>query len=114
MTDWQKLAEEAVKETRENVRSYIGEVPLGETWAIVYGLTRDTRGTAFWNYYRTKRSLENLYQGDIIEERFRHALLGHIDHLLIRMLDGDGRVTKIGKDVLRRKLLREAKARDRI
>lgn len=97
MSDYQKLAEEAVKETAElKDFGYHGEVDLGKTWAITFSMNRDSGLLEQSNYKTIKDDLEKRFPKDVSDERFNHWAVGWIDHLLVRMLDKRGKVTKAG------------------
>lgn len=95
--DYQKLAEEAVKETAGlKDFSYSGEVDLGGTWAITFSVNRDSGILEQSNYATIKGDLEKRFPKDVSDERFNHWAVGWVDHLLVRMLDKQGKVTKAG------------------
>lgn len=100
-TDYQAEAEEVVKETA-NLKdfSYRGEVDLGRTWAITFSKHRDSELLQQSNFDTVKADLEKRFPRDVRDERFDHWAVGWIDHLLVRMLDRNGKVTKAGKAVI--------------
>lgn len=100
-TDYQAEAEEAVKDTA-NLKdfSYRGEVDLGRTWAITFSKHRDSGLLQQANFDTVKADLEKRFPKDVSNEQFSHWAVGWIDHLLVRMLDRKGKVTKAGKAAL--------------
>lgn len=100
-TDYQAEAEQAVKDTANLQNfSYRGEVDLGRTWAITFSKHRDSGLLQQSNFDTVKADLEKRFPKDVSDERFDHWAVGWIDHLLVRMLDKKGKVTKAGKAAL--------------
>jgi len=100
-TDYQAEAEEVVEETSKLKNfSYRGEADLGRTWAITFSVHRDSELLQQSNFAVVKADLEKRFPKDVSDERFSHWAVGWIDHLLVRMLDRNGKVTKAGKAVL--------------
>jgi len=100
-TDYQAEAEQVVQETAGlKDFSYRGEVDLGRTWAITFSKHRDSGLLEQSNYDTVKGDLKKKFPKDVSDERFNHWAVGWIDHLLVRMLDSKGKVTKAGKAVL--------------
>lgn len=100
-TDYQSGAETAVRETAGlKDFSYHGEVDLGNTWAITFSKNRDSGLIDQSNYDAIKADLEKRFPKDVSDERFSHFAVGWVDHLLVRMLDKNGKVTKAGKAAL--------------
>lgn len=77
MPDYQKLAEEAVKETA-GLRdfAYTGEVDLGRTWAITFSVNRDSDLLGQSNYQTIKDGLEKQFPKDVSDERFNNWAVG--------------------------------------
>jgi len=102
--DYQVEAEEAVKDTAKlrfsRDFSYRGEVDLGQTWAITFSKNRDSGLLEQSNYDTVKADLEKKFPDDVSDERFNHFAVGWVDHLLVRMLDSNGKVTQAGKAAL--------------
>lgn len=97
MPDYQKLAEEAVKEAAQLTDfRYRGEVDLGRTWAITFSVNRNSDLLGQSNYKTIKEDLEERFPRDVSDEHFSHWVVGWVDHLLVRMLDKKGKVTKAG------------------
>ncbi len=95
--EYQKLAEEAVKESADIPDfAYTGEVDLGVTWATTFSQNRDSDLLEQSNYEAVKKDLEKRFPKDVSDERFSHWAVGWVDHLLVRMLDKKGKVTKAG------------------
>jgi len=95
--DYQKQAEEAVKGAAGlKDFSYTGEVDLGRTWAMTFSVNRDSGLLEQSNYKTIKGDLEERFPKDVSDERFNHWAVGWVDHLLVRMLDKKGKVTKAG------------------
>lgn len=99
-TDYQSEAEQAVKESAKLMASkdfsYRGELPLGYTWAITVSQNRDSGLREQSNYSAIKEDLEKRFPDDVSDRRFSHWAVGWVDHLLVRMLDKKGKVTKAG------------------
>jgi hypothetical protein len=99
-TDYQSEAEKAVKEAAElrfsKDFSYHGEADLGQTWAMTFSQNRDSGLMEQSNYAAVKEDLEKRFPRDVSDERFNHFAVGWVDHLLVRMLDKNGKVTKAG------------------
>jgi hypothetical protein len=95
--DFQELAEKAVKESAELTDfAYTGDVDLGKTWAMTFSKSRDSNLMEVSNYESIKKDLEKRFPKDVSDERFSHWAVGWIDHLLVRMLDKRGKITKAG------------------
>lgn len=95
--DYQKEAEQAVKEAAQLTDfSYRGDKDLGRTWAITFSKSRDSGILEQANYDAVKGDLEKQFPMDVSDERFTHFAVGWVDHLLVRMLDKHGKVTKAG------------------
>lgn len=99
-SSYQQEAEAAIKESNPGDFIYAGEKDLGHTWAITFSKTRDSGITEQSNYDAIKGDLEERFPKDVSDEHFRHFAVGWIDHLLVRMLDKNGKVTKAGIAVL--------------
>jgi len=99
-TDYQSEAEQAVKESAKlrasRDFSYHGEVDLGQTRAMTFSQNRDSGIREQSNYAAVKEDLEKRFPNDVSDERFNHFAVGWVDHLLVRMLDKKGKVTKAG------------------
>lgn len=94
---YQQEAEQAVKESAQLTDfSYRGEKDLGRTWAITFSKSRDSGLIEQSNYDAIKGDLEDHFPKDVSDERFSHFAVGWVDHLLVRMLDKNGKVTKAG------------------
>lgn len=101
MPDYQKLAEEAVKETAgRRGFAYTGEVDLGRSWAITFSVDRDSDLLEQSNYQTIKEDLEKGFPKDVSDERFNNWAVGWVDYLLVRMLDKHGKITKAGTAAL--------------
>lgn len=107
-SELQYMAEQAVKATRERPDfGYSGELPLGKTWALTFGRTRDSAARESHDFERTRKSMEKKHPGQVEVVRSRHWATGWVEELAVRMLDDQGRVTDAGKDAI----LREMRAR---
>jgi len=103
MTDYQRLAEEAVRESGSRPGfGYSGALPVGKTWALVFGRHRDSTPPENRRYERIKRGMMRRFPDDVREERFRHWAVGWTEELAVRMLDDQGKVTKAGRAALDR------------
>lgn len=107
-SELQYIAEQAVKATRDRRDfGYSGPLPLGKTWALTWGRTRDSSAGESRSFERARKSMEKKYHGQVEVVRSRHWAVGWIEELAVRMLDDHGKVTAAGKDVI----LREMRAR---
>ena len=98
---YQKRAEEAVQESASIPDfGYSGDVDLGKTWAITFSKNRDSNLMEESNYDSIKEDLEKRFPDDVSDEHFSHLAVGWVDHLLVRMLDKRGDVTKAGAAAL--------------
>lgn len=101
--EYQALAEQAVRESGSRPHfAYSGTLPIGTTWALVFGRFRDSSPSEVRRYEGIKKSFMKRFPGDVQEERFRHWLYGWTEELAVRMLDEEGKVTKAGKAALDR------------
>lgn len=101
--DYQELAEQAVRESASRPGfGYSGPLPIGKTWALVFGRHRDSTPAEVRRYERIKQSFLRRFPDDVREERFRHWAVGWTLELAIRMLDEAGNVTPAGKAALKR------------
>ena len=95
--EYQAEAEQAVKEAAQLTDfSYRGDKDLGRTWAMTFSKSRDSGILEKSNYDAVKGDLERRFPRDVSDERFSHFAVGWLDHLLVRMLDKNGKVTKAG------------------
>ena len=112
--EYQKSAEQAVEETA-NIPdfAYFGDLPLGETWAFTFSRNRDSSLLEISNYETIKKDLENRFPRDVQEEHVSHWAVGWVDHLAVRMLGKNGKVTKAGIAALKwKKALEDYPAAD--
>ena len=101
--DYQELAEQAVRETVSRPGfGYSGSLPIGKTWALVFGRHRDSTPAEVRRYEAAKKTFMKRFPGDVQEERFRHWGVGWTEELAVRMLEDDGTVTKAGKAAIDR------------
>jgi hypothetical protein len=104
--DYQALAEKAVKDTADELSGkhgpvgYHGDLPLGETWAMMLARSRDSEIISISNFETISKDMEKRFSRDVAVERFNHWAVGWVDYLMVRMLDKQGKVTKAGKAIL--------------
>ena len=107
-SELQYLAEQAVKATRERRDfGYSGKLPLGKTWALTFGRTRDSSPRESRDFERRAASMAKQHPGQVEVVRSRHWLTGWVEELAVHMLDDQGRITAAGKDAI----LHEMRAR---
>lgn len=93
----QREAEAAVEETAETPDfAYTGDIPLGETWAMVFAKHRDSGLLDESNYDSVFDDLKSRFPADVDAFRASHWAVGWIDHVAVRMLDRRGCVTRAG------------------
>ena len=96
--DYQKLAEQAVKETADTPDfAYSGDTPIGETWAFTFSQHRDSNNLQKSNFKVISEDLLERFPDDVKIESFNHWAVGWIEQLEVRMLDEKGIVTAAGK-----------------
>jgi len=95
-----EAAREAVANTARALRSpdmvYSGDLPLGETWALTFGHSRDSDHLEESNWDTITKDLEEKFPDDTEVVTFRHWGVGWIEELAVRMFDGQDRVTRAG------------------
>src|SRR5436190_11123474 len=93
-----KAALEVIEETRNMLEdpdvSYSGDLPLGKTWALTFGHSRDSDLLEESNWETVLKDLEEHFPEDIEVVGFRHWGVGWIEELAVRMLDKKSRVTR--------------------
>jgi hypothetical protein len=75
---------------------------LGVDWGFAFSVCRDETDAEKTRYARTAASMMKKYPDDIVDVRNRHWAVGWIDQLCVRMLDEEGKITKAGRDAVRR------------
>lgn len=97
----QRDAERAVEETRNlDSFAYWGDLPLGETWAFTFSRHRDSDSIQIDNFRVVVETMEEEFPDDFEIVSCSHWAVGWIDHLAVRMLDDEGKVTDAGLRVL--------------
>lgn len=100
-----KAAREAVEKTRETLRSpdvaYTGDLPLGETWALTFGHSRDSEILEESNWDVVTGDLSKRFPKDTEVVEFGHFAVGWIEEFAVRMLDKKGHATAAARAALK-------------
>lgn len=93
-----KAAREILDDTKRMLRSpdvaYHGDLPLGESWALTFGHSRDSDLLEESNWETILKDLEERFPNDVEAIRFGHWAVGWVEELAVRVLGKNGRVTK--------------------
>lgn len=98
---FQAEAEQAIEETRNRPDfAYSGDLPLGETWALTFGMSRDSDKRTESNFEAIQNEMESKFPEDVQVIRSSHWGHGWVEELAVRMLDENGKITPAGVEIL--------------
>ncbi len=96
-----QIARELVKQSAHIPNfGYHGDLDLGITWAFVFDVHRDSDRLERSNWEVISKDLLKKHPKTVEITNCGHWLVGWVDHLTIKMVDKNGRITRAGIDVL--------------
>lgn len=98
--EYQALAEKVVKSFREIPDfGYSGDLPLGRTWGIAFGQSRDSGLMEQSNFAVISADMLKRFRRDVQVVRFGHWAVGWVENIAVKMLDRHGRVTPAARAI---------------
>jgi hypothetical protein len=96
-----EIARQIVKESK-NIPDfgYHGEADLGETWAFTFSVNRDSDVLERSNWEVISEDMITRHPKNTIIDHCSHWACGWEDHLSVKMITKNGRITKAGRRVL--------------
>lgn len=79
---------------------YHGTLPLGKTWGFTFSVHRDSDRLERSNWEVISNDLLKKHPNTVEIVHCGHWLVGWVDHLAVKMIDKNGRITRAGIDVL--------------
>jgi hypothetical protein len=79
---------------------YHGDLDLGITWAFTFSVHRDSDQLERSNWEVISSDLMKKHPNTVEITHCGHWAVGWIDHLTVKMVDKNGRITRAGLDVL--------------
>lgn len=79
---------------------YHGDLPLGETWGFTFSVHRDSDRLERSNWEVISTDLLKKHPNTVEIVHCGHWAVGWLDHLAVKMIDQNGRITRAGIDIL--------------